>query len=359
MTEPGTFGLIGSGWRAEFFLRLASQLPDRFRATGLVTRSTERGAEITARWGVPCFQSVAELAKSTRQDVVIPCVPWPVTPAVTTELVQHKVKVLAETPPAPDAEGLRQLWQTVGATGLVQVAEQYLLMPAHAVRAAVVSRGTVGEPTSVQVSSTHLYHAVSMIRGLLGVGFAPARVVAQSFTAPLADPITPAGWTNDLTPKPAGTTIATIDFDGKTGLYDFTDNQWWNPLRGRRIVVRGSLGEIIDDRVTRVIDEHTVVESPLVRNRAGTDLDLRGVDLEHISFDGQVLWRNDFFGARLSEDDIAVVDLLARTIAWSRDEGPPPYSLADGCQDHLISLAIEESARTGQPVTTTTENWMS
>jgi predicted dehydrogenase len=357
MTRPGTFGLIGSGWRAEFFLRLASQLPDHFRATGVVTRSAERGAEVTARWGVPTFATITELLAADRHDVVVPCVPWPVMPVATKELVAHGARVLAETPPAPDADGLRDLWDAVGTTGLVQVAEQYMLMPAHAARASVVRSGVIGEPTSVQVSSTHLYHAVSMIRSLLDVGFAPARVVAQSFTAPLADPITPAGWTDDSTPKPAETTIATLDFGGRCGLYDFTSNQWWNPLRGRRIVIRGSLGEIIDDRVVRLTDPRTIVESPLVRDRAGTDLDLRGVDLEHLSFDGKVLWRNDWFGARLSEDDIAVVDLLARTIAWSRDEGPAPYPLADGCQDHLLSLAIGESIRTGESVTITKERW--
>jgi predicted dehydrogenase len=357
MTRPGTFGLIGSGWRAEFFLRLASQLPDHFRATGVVTRSAERGAEVTARWGVPTFRTIAELLAADRHDVVVPCVPWPVMPVVTKELVAHGTKVLAETPPAPDVDGLCDLWDAVGSTGLVQVAEQYMLMPAHAARAVVVRSGVIGEPTSVQVSSTHLYHAVSMIRSLLGVGFTPARVVAQSFTAPLADPITPAGWSDDITPIPARTTIATLDFGGSSGLYDFTSNQWWNPLRGRRIVVRGALGEIVDDRVVRVVDTRTIVESPLVRNRAGTDLDLRGVDLEQISFDGKVLWRNDWFGARLSEDDIAVVDLLARTIAWSRDEGPPPYPLADGCQDHLCGLAIEESIRTGGSVTITEQRW--
>lgn len=359
MKRPGTFGLIGSGWRSEFFLRLASQLPDTFRATGVVTRSAERGAEVTACWGVPTFRTIPELLAADRHDVVVPCVPWPVMPVVTKELVAHGAKVVAETPPAPDLDGLRDLWRAVGSTGRVQVAEQYMLMPAHAARAGVVRAGVIGFPTSVQVSSTHLYHAVSMIRSFLGAGFSPATVVARSFTAPLADPITPDGWTDDTTQKPADTTIATLDFGGRWGLYDFTSNQWWNPLRGRRIVIRGSRGEIVDDRVVRLVDERTIVESPLVRNRAGTDLDLRGVDLEHISFDGKVLWRNEWFGGRLSEDDIAVVDLLARAIAWARDEGPPPYPLADGCQDHLVSLAIEESVRTGAPVTTTTEDWAS
>jgi predicted dehydrogenase len=355
MTEPGVFGLVGSGWRAEFFLRLAAALPERFRVAGVVSRS--RGDEVTATWGVPAFGTVAELLAASRPDVVIPCVPWPVTPVVTRELVDAGVRVLAETPPAPDADGLRELWRAVGSTGLVQVAEQYMLMPGHAARWAVVRSGVIGDVGSVQVSSTHLYHAVSMIRSLLGVRFEPVRVVAQAFSAPLADPLGPDGWSGDVTPRVARTTIATLDFGGPMGLYDFTDNQWWNPLRGRRIVVRGSLGEIVDDTVTRVVDERTVVDSPLVRRRSGVDLELRGVDLEHIAFDGAVLWRNEFFGARLSEDDLAVVELLARTIAWSRGEGPEPYPLADGCQDHLVSVAIEDSVRSGEPVTTGVEDW--
>ena len=141
------------------------------------------------------------------------------------------------------------------------------------------------------------------------------------------------------------------------GLYDFTDNQWWNPLRTRRIVVRGSNGELVDDHVVRLLDPTTPVESQLVSRRTGIDLNLEGSDLDHISFDGRVVYRNPFQGARLSEDDIGVAALLERTGAWARGEGPGPYSLADGLQDHLISLAIEESLATGRDVTTTTEAW--
>lgn len=43
--------------------------------------------------------------------------------------------------------------------------------------------------------------------------------------------------------------------------------------------------------------------------------------------------------------------------AWVRGTGEPPYPLADACQDHLIGLAIEESTRSGEPVTTAREPW--
>jgi predicted dehydrogenase len=280
-----------------------------------------------------------------------------VTPVATRELVGLGVRVLAETPPAPDLEGLRALWAAVGGRGLVQIAEQYLLMPGHAARVSAVHSGLIGEPTSVQVSSTHLYHAVSLIRGLLGVGYRPATVHAREFNAPLADPLRPSGWTGDGTPKPASTTLATIDFDGAMGLYDFTDNQWWNPLRTRRIVVRGSLGEIVDDRVVRLADPTTPIESVYLRRQTGHDLNLEGLDLKHISLDGEVVYRNPFVGSGLSDDDLAVADLAERTGAWARGEALEPYPLAQACQDHLIALAIGESVATGAAVRTSTEEW--
>jgi predicted dehydrogenase len=357
VSAPIRFGVVGSGWRSEFFLRLARQAPARFTVAGVVTRGAERGAQLETAWGVPTFRSVQGLLTAQQPEFVIPSVPWAVAPEVTKELVQLGARVLAETPPAPDLDGLRELWHAVGASGLVQVAEQYRLMPAHAARLALVRDGVIGTPTSVQISSTHLYHAISLIRHFLGVGFEPARVSAQSFISPLANPLMPAGWTGDGEPQDLETTIATIDFGDRAALYDFTDNQWWNPLRSRRIVVRGSNGEIVDDTVTRLIDARTPVQSLLMRRRTGTDLNLEGVDLDHISFDGSILYRNEFFGARFSEDDLAVASLLAATGAWCRGEAPPPYPLAAGCQDHLISLAIGESVRTGAPVVTTAQPW--
>ncbi len=345
-----SFVTVGAGWRAEFFWRLAESLPD-VTCAGAVVRSP-RALE------VPAFESLDECLRTARPDFVVTAVPWDATPGLVSEVVAAGVPVLAETPPAPDLVGLCEQWAEVGSSGLVQVAEQYGLVPAHAARSAVVRSGAIGTPTQVQVSSTHGYHAVSLMRGLLGVGYGPVTVRATRTTAPLVDPLDRDGWTDDPDPKPATTTIATLDFgDGQSGLYDFTDNQWHNQLRFRRILVRGTHGELRDDEVVRLVAPRTVVRTPLVRRQTGYDLDLDGFDTDHIAFGSDVVFRNPYVGNRWNDEEIAIATLLDSMAAWVRGEGPPPYPLRAAAQDHLISLAIDEAAETAAAVTTEVEPW--
>ena len=119
---------------------------------------------------------------------------------------------------------------------------------------------------------------------------------ARCLRGQLVDPLDRAGWTKDDRPKNAVTTIATLDFGDSSGLYDFTDNQWHNQLRLRRVLVRGSRGEIQDDAVVHLAGAHTILKSPILRSQLGYDLHLDGYDTEHLSFEGQVLWRNPFLG---------------------------------------------------------------
>ncbi len=358
MNAPVTVGVVGSGWRADFFLRLAALLPERLTLVGATVRRAEVADQVTGRYGIPTYASPSELVRHQHPDFVVSSVPWPVNPGVVTELVDVGTRVLCETPPAPDQPGLRALWAAVGHRETVQVAEQYLELPGHAARRELVRRGVLGDVTSVQVSSTHGYHAVSMMRGLLGAGYGPTTVSAVRFTAPLVDTRTRDGWTDDDEPRPASTVLATVDFgDGRSGLYDFTDNQWHNQLRFRRLLVRGSRGEMADDDVVRLAAPRTIVRSSLVRSQLGYDLSLDGYDTEHISFDGDIVYRNPFLGLRLMDEEIAIASMLTRTAAWARDAGPAPYPLAQASQDHLVSLAIGEALDSGRPVTTAVEPW--
>jgi predicted dehydrogenase len=345
-----TFALVGSGWRARMFLQVAREL-DTMTCGGVVVRTPRR-------LDVPTFTSLDACLREVRVDFVLTATPRLVTPRAITEAVDRGLPVLAETPPAPDLDDLRALWSAVGGSGLVQVAEQYPLMPSHAARAALVATGVIGRPTQVQVSSTQHYHAVALIRGLLGAGRGAARVRATSFTAPLVQPLSRTGWTDDEEAHATTTTIATIDFgDGRSGVYDFTEQQTRNQLRFRRLTVRGSAGELHNDEVVRMADPRTLVRSPLVRRQTGHDLDLIGYDTEHISVGSQVLYRNPYPGRRWMDDEIAMATLLERTASWVRGEGSEPYPLAEGAQDQQIALAIEESADSDTTVTTSSEAW--
>jgi predicted dehydrogenase len=341
-----SFVVVGSGWRAEMFWRLAEAVPG-LRCLGAVVR-TPRDLP------VPTFASLDDV----RPDFVVTAVPWAANPAVIADAAGRGIAVLAETPPAPDADGLVALWEAYGKSGLVQVAEQYLLLPAQAARLEAVRQGLIGTPGQVQVSSTHMYHGVAIIRGFLDQAPGAVTVRASRTTAPLVDPLTRAGWTDDPAPKPATTTIATLDFgDGKSGLYDFTDNQWHNQLRFRRIVVRGTHGELRDDEVVRMAGPRTIVRTPLVRRQTGYDLDLDAFDTDHITLGERVLFRNPFPGRRFSDEEIAIATQLGQMAAWVRGEGPEPYPLAAGAHDHLVALAIEEAADTDRTVTVPVPPW--
>ncbi|MEZ0163455.1 Gfo/Idh/MocA family protein [Kineococcus sp. LSe6-4] len=356
---PLRLGVVGTGFRAGLFLDLVARVPHLVEVTGVLGRSRASTEAVVAGRGLPVADDLTGLL-GTAPELVFVAVPVAAAPAVVIDLVAHGARVLTETPPAPDLDGLRALWDAVGASGRVQVAEQYLLFPHTAARLRVVRDGLLGEPTSVQVSSTQTYHATSMVRGFLGLGAEPVRVVGSATTSPLADPIARPGWTGDPAPRPQTTTVATFDVgDGRSALYDFTQTQTRNPLRTRRLIVRGSLGELVDDRVVRLADATTVLTSSLERRQTGHQQDVQGLDLDQIAVEGRVVFRNPFGGSRLSDEEIALATMFRRAAAWARGEGPGPYPLAGAAQDHLLGLAIGESVRTGGAVTTTREAWAS
>ncbi|WP_432512637.1 Gfo/Idh/MocA family oxidoreductase [Kineococcus sp. SYSU DK001] len=353
MDAPARLALTGGGYRAGRFLDLLARLPGLFEVTGVLARSDATAAAVAAR-GLPVHRDLDGLLRAA-PELVLVSVPAAAAPGLVRDLVGRGAAVLTETPPAAGLAGLRELWEL---HERVQVAEQYLLFPHQAARRALVRRGLLGTPTSVQVSSTQLHHATSLIRGFLGLGAGPVRVTASATTSPLADPIDRGGWTGRAEPRPRTTTIATFDVgDGRSALYDFTDTQTRNPLRTRRTVVRGSLGEIVDDTVVRLVDARTVVTSRIERRQTGHHQDVQGADLDHLSFEGEAVFRNPHVGARLNDEEIALAGLLQRAAAWARGEGPGPYPLAEAAQDQLLALAVGESLATGGPVTTGVEAW--
>jgi predicted dehydrogenase len=352
--------IIGAGWRSEFFIRIAQLLPEKFEIVGVVARKEEVRSALAERFGVQTYSSISQLLNQNKPDYAVSAVSWDSNPSVVEELVSSGVHVLCETPPAPTVEGLKKLWAAVGSSGMVQVAEQYLSLPGHSSRLAIINSGVIGDVTSVELSSTHGYHAVSIMRGFLNSGFEPTTITTRQFEAPLVDPLSRGGWNSDMSPRIAKTTISLIDFgSGKSGIYNFVDNQWHNQLRHRRIVVRGSKGELVDDAVIRLVDGPAITTSRIERYQLGYDLNLDGFDTEHLSFDGKVVFKNPFTGLRFMDEEIAIATLMVKMADWINGNAKAPYPLSEACQDHLISLAIDESISSGNTIKTQKQDWAS
>ena len=352
--------IIGAGWRSEFFIRIAQLLPEKFEIVGVVARKEEVRSALAERFGVQTYSSISQMLSKNKPDYAISSVSWDSNPSVVEELVSAGVYVLCETPPAPTLEGLQKLWAAVGSSEMVQVAEQYLSLPGHSARLAITKSGVIGDVSSLELSSTHGYHAVSIMRGFLQSGFEPTTITTRQFQAQLVDPLLRNGFNADLSPKNAKTTISLIDFgSGKSGVYNFVDNQWHNQLRHRRIVVRGSRGEIVDDSVIRLIEGPAITTSRIERYQLGYDLNLDGYDTEHLSFDGKVVFKNPFTGLRFMDEEIAIATLMAQMADWIDGNAKAPYPLNEACQDHLVSLAIDESIALGKSVTTAKQDWAS
>ena len=74
--KPSRFGVVGTGWRAQFYLRLAGLLPAQLEVVGIVGRTQDSAEQSARRWDVPAYGSLPELVNAQRPDFVVSAVPW-------------------------------------------------------------------------------------------------------------------------------------------------------------------------------------------------------------------------------------------------------------------------------------------
>lgn len=350
------FALVGSGWRAGFFVQVAKELPGHFTLSSVVTRSEERARAVADDWHVPVHRSVSELLAADRPDFVIVSVPSSVAVDCLTELAEAGMPALSETPPASDVEGLRHLSSLVAGGARIQIAEQYQYQPMHAARLALTDAGAIGSVSDATISFSHGYHAFSVMRRHLGVRGEPARIRASVVQGPVETGFTRAGPRTTAAMGTETRTIALVDVAGKLGVYDFGDNQHRSFVRLAHIDVRGSKGEISDDRVRLVRGIDEAVTLTLRREQGGVDGDLAGHYLKGISGPDGWLWRNRYPEARLQDDELAVAECM-RLMAEHAAGGPGFYGVPDAAQDHYLYLALQQAVASGETVTTEVQPW--
>lgn len=356
--SPSRIGIIGGGWRASTFLRIAQALPAEFRISTALVRSKASADALRAQHGIVATTSFDHFLRNDRYDYVVVCTPRAVTPDYIVELSGRGTPVLAETPPAADVESLEALYARLPVGARVQVAEQYAFQPQHAARLAVARSGLLGTVTSAYASVAHDYHGISLLRSLLGVADEPVRVTAEAFEDSVIETLGLSGWAAGSAARKTTRVTArmTVPDRGLLGVYEFDGDQYFSPIRSRRLSVFGERGELADNTIHYMRGPGDPVTLRLSREETGVDGDLAGRHLRRILAGDRVVYENPFAPARLSDDEIAIATVLAKMNEYS-DGGPAFYGLADASQDTYVAALISEAVETGAAVSSTPRPW--
>lgn len=335
------FAIVGSGWRSLFYWRVACAYPHLFHMTGMLCRTQEKADRMAREYGVPTVVSEQEL-EAGHPDFIVVAVNKASICAVSVHWLEKGFPVLCETPAAMTLEELRHLWRLRVEQGArLQVAEQYCLYPSFAAGIALVQRGYLKEPYSMDISAAHDYHAASLIRRYLGVGMEQAEIFGRKYRYPVEETDSRYGAVTDGTVKERERTRLTFAFaGGKTAFYDFDGVQYHSYIRSRHLRVQGQCGEL-DDAVLRYVDgEHRVHEETMAAERCGAS-----GGIARILLGDQVLYENPFrkLGEPVlaSQDETAIGTLLLGMETYLRT-GKEVYPLAEALQDAYFRILMDE-----------------
>ncbi|MBO5199850.1 MAG: Gfo/Idh/MocA family oxidoreductase [Clostridia bacterium] len=305
------FGLIGGGWRSEFYIRISAALPELFTLTGVYLRNPDTMRRFEKKYPhIPLFGSLSPLL-DTKPDFLVLAVSKAEGSEEIIRLADMGLALLAETPAGNTVEATEALLAAEKPFWRVQVAEQFHLMPRFRAIKSIIDEGKIGEVTHVTLSCCHDYHAVSLLRYLLDATGLPE---VSGIT--LTDRLTRhSGRYGDIPPEEAECErkTALLHWGGKTAFYDFSKEQYFSLIRRKSIIVQGVKGEITEEACTYIEGDKptTLTLSPLPH----------------------------FKNATLDEDEQAIALCLIKMDEYLKT-GKEFYPLKRACQDALIAYRL-------------------
>lgn len=351
------FALIGLGWRAEYFVRVAKHLSDVFELTTVYARNVEKGLAFSKKFNIPVVNSLDELI-NTNPDYVILCVSAGSNAECIKMLFEKNLPILCETPPALNLKDLKNLWEVYKKyDGKIQITEQYFLHPLYNAWSNVISSGKLGEIQNMSFSAIHGYHAVSIIRKYLNTAFQNCKIIGCGHDFKVTKTFSREGITTDGEIMDYKRQRLTLEFEnGKTAFLDFSPIMYHSFIRARHLTVEGTRGEIDDLEIRYLNSENEPILDTLIRRDIGV---YNIQDWEHygIMLGSEYVYKNPFKNARLNDDEIAVATCMLKMYDYVKSD-IPFYGLDEAMQDAYISFKMQEALENSYvEVSTTTQPW--
>jgi hypothetical protein len=313
------FAVIGTGWRSEFYARIAKALPDKFEMVAWLCRNEEKRERLNHKYGIYTTMSEDEVER-LNPDFIVCAVNKASISDITIYWSQKGFPVLSETPAAINVDMIKTIKKALDNGAKLQVAEQYFLEPTIAGIIDEIDNGTIGEPVSVTISAMHDYHAVSVIRKLLKTGLEEVCLTGKSFDMRVANTKTRYETLTDGKIVECKEKHLILEYkSGKVAFYDFMSEQYRSPIRNRYINVRGTRGEIINDTVYYL-------------------------DNNNLGAVKKIAIKRDFDGTGLNDDEIAITKLMLSMKEYI-ESGKEVYPMEEALYDAYIAILMDEACK--------------
>lgn len=315
--------LCGTGWRARFYIRIASAVPSLLQIVSVYTRSEERRVQLAAE-GLNAVTDIEEALGAIHDAVIVASGKEGFLPLLEY-LEKRGERIITETSflTLNDSE-LSRAERIRGWT-----LEQYLHTPFYSSVMTAVKR--IGRISYAYISGLHNHHAASIMSAIF-----PDKETAEvkrlldinSVCLKTGDRsgLVRSGETEEYRRK-----ITSVTFkSGEVFICDFSSNQYHSSIIPGRIEIRGERGVVTEKGVSFIDKDGYPVSAEFVFHR-DEGKSSRYPTLSHVTLSDTTVFTNDFYPAVLSDDEIAIAEMLEEY-----REGRLLYSISQAAADAAV-----------------------
>ena len=319
--------LIGSGWRSNFYHRVAKELPNLLKISAVVTHTKERASDLKAH-GLNAYSSLADALKEEHDYVIIATRSTFYSDMI--ESYERGERIIAETAFLPlnqyEREALRKI---EGFT-----AEQYPYTPTYA--SLISASKQIGEIDQVMLSSLHNHHAISILRELITLDDIKAEEIEfLNFKSKVVKTGSRSGIELNNEEEEYERKIRLLRFNRALYIHDFSSNNYHNALLERKAEIRGSKGTLNMDYLLTTDEEGYVVKLPFTRHYDNLNKTSGSPVLSHISLGKDTIYKNPFYPALLNEDEIAIATIIRKIEKRDRVK-----TISEGIDDAILGAML-------------------
>ncbi len=319
--------LVGTGWRAAFYLRISNLLPSLLKIVSIYTSTKERADQFKAK-GYNC-SSVLDQALSSGHDAVIVSTGRDSFYSIMRELGERGEFILSETAFSSLSESERNSLMCLDGA----VMEQYPYDPLYSALISVKERA--GDIDQVMISGLHNHHSAALFKALAGNSDEmPEKILAMDYPSKIVRTGMRSSMVTTNEEEEYTRKIRILKFKSSLFIHDFSTNQYHSYLMPKRVEVRGSKA-ILTLESLRTTDENGYpVDIPFVIHRDSSMWN-SNLTISHISLGNEIVYTNPFYPVPLNDDEIGIA-----TIIKNIEEKKGYRTIKDGIEDAALGSLL-------------------